>query len=127
MFKKKIRSFTWSNITLALACPLLLCLTQCGSSSMVGASCGSVACTGTPTCTSAANLPLCAETISAKCHSATSECVWKIKTDPNCPCMEHDVRLCNVNATTPGVQICTANAGRTATSWAACQACATCT
>jgi hypothetical protein len=70
---------------------------------------------------------LCAKTASAVCHSVAHECTWQIKNDPACPCLERDVRLCNVNPTTPGVQICTANAGRTATFWGTCTACATCT
>lgn len=71
--------------------------------------------------------PLCAKTASAVCHSVSHECTYQIKNDVACPCLERDVRLCNVNATTPGVQICTANAGRTATFWGTCTACATCT
>ena len=121
----RTRSPKWSLVVLVLACPLFLCLTQC-SSSAVSATCGSIACTSNPTCTLPANLPVCAETLSAKCFTGTGECVYKLKTDSLCPCIERDVRLCNIGAT-PGVQICTANPARTSTSWAACAACATCT
>lgn len=116
--------------TLVLALPVLLCLTQCAASPAPGAlsaSCGSTACSNVNDCTSGANWPLCAKTASAVCHSVSHECTWQIKNDPACPCLERDVRLCNVNATTPGVQICTANAGRTATFWGTCTACTTCT
>ncbi len=121
--RKKLGSFG----TLLLACPLLLCLTQCASTQNLEATCGGLSCASSSFCAQAANLPLCAESSGAKCHAASGQCVWKIKTDANCPCIEHSVQLCNVNSTTPGVSICTANPGRTATSWAACTPCATCT
>lgn len=117
-------------VTLLLLLPVLLSLTQCASApppAAVTASCGSVACTTTNDCTSVANWPVCAKVGSAVCHSVSHECTWQIKNDAACPCLERDVRLCNVNATTPGVQICVANAGRTGTSWGTCTACQTCT
>lgn len=123
-------------VKVVVAC-LCVCMVQCGNEHVTAdeeiasvaqaLTCGSLACTSTPTCTLAANVPLCAETVSARCHSASGQCVWKIKTDPNCPCIENSVQLCNVDPTTPGVSVCTANAGRTATYWAACTACASCT
>ena len=115
--------------TLLFACPLLLCLTQCASKGvMVGANCGGLSCTTNSFCTQAANVPLCADSLSGRCHAASGQCVWKQKTtDSNCPCIEGAVQLCNVNSSTPGVSICTANAQRTATSWGACQACTSCT
>jgi hypothetical protein len=48
------------------------------------------------------------------------------KERPCLPCLERDVRHCNINATTGGVQICVANAGRTATYWDTCQATPVC-
>lgn len=132
----------WSAVRTTALAAAALCLMQCSAeqsttgdeseelgsvqSAVVTPRCGGLACTGTPTCTSAGNVPLCAETVTAKCHSAINECVWKIKTDPNCPCMERDVRHCNINPTTGGVQICVANAGRTATYWDTCQATPVC-
>jgi len=108
--------------------PLLACLLQCSTKATVSSEhCGGVACSGVNTCQAAANVPLCADPFSAACHSVSHECTYKLKTDSACPCLEHDVRLCMVNTSTPGVQICTANAGRTATSWAACVACPGCT
>jgi hypothetical protein len=118
---------------------LALCLLQCGAEQAPGdgheevasvqqalANCGSVACTGINDCTSVANWPLCAKPLSAVCHSVSHECTWQLKNDPACPCLERDVRLCNVDAGVPGVQICTANAARTYTYWGACTACAAC-
>jgi hypothetical protein len=116
--------------TLILILPFLLCLTQCAGSPpppALGAACGSVACVSVSDCTSAANWPVCAKLNSAQCFTATHECTYQLKVDSACPCLERDVRLCNVNATTPGVQICTANAGRTYTFWGTCTACQNCT
>jgi hypothetical protein len=116
--------------TLVFALPLFLCLTQCASSPPLApltAACGSVPCSNGNDCITVANWPLCAKAASAQCHTVSHECTYQIKTDPACPCLERDVRLCNVSPTVPGVQICTANAGRTATFWGTCTACANCT
>jgi hypothetical protein len=114
--------------TLLLCCPLFL-LTQCGHQAVPQVSsehCGGVTCTGNSDCT--VNVPLCAQSTSATCLvGPPRECAWKLAISSSCPCMEHDVRLCTVGASTPGVQICTANGARTATYWAACVACPSCT
>ncbi len=124
-----IRPRNRSLFILFTAAPLFLLLTQCSAGSTPPVSsehCGGVACTGTTQCTT--NVPLCAIPISATClPNAPRECAWKLNISGSCPCMEHDVRHCNLDATTGGVQICTANTGRTATSWAACQATPVCT
>jgi hypothetical protein len=131
----------WSAVRAAAVVPAALCLMQCSADQAAGddgpekvssvtsglAACGSIACASLNDCTSVTNLPLCAKSLSAVCHSVSHECTWQLKNDPACPCLERDVRLCMVNATTPGVQICTANAGRTATFWDTCIACPSCT
>ena len=108
---------------------LSLFLTQCKGStppSLGAEHCGGIACTGVTQCQT--NAPLCAIASSATClPDAPRECAWKLNISASCPCLEHDVRLCTVGASTPGVQICTANAGRTATYWASCVACPNCT
>lgn len=117
-------------VTLLLMLPALLSLTQCASSpppSALTAACGSIACTSTTDCTSVANFPVCGKVGSAVCHSVSHECTWALKNDSSCPCLERDVRLCNVSPSVPGVQICTKNGAGTGTYWATCTACATCT
>src|SRR5690349_17747609 len=119
-----------SRITTLLASlPLLLCLTQCASSPppAAGTAGCSVQCNTVNDCTNAANWPLCAKIGSAQCFAAPNGCTYQLKTDPSCPCLERDVRLCNISPGVPGVQICTANASRTATLWGTCTACTTCT
>ena len=117
-----LKAFRW--LVMGALCA---CLPQCGKAAVSSEHCGGLACTGSGTCTAAANIPLCADPFSGVCHSTSHQCVWKLKTtDSACPCMEHDVRLCMVGGSTPGVQICTANAGHTGTFWAACVACPGC-
>jgi hypothetical protein len=124
----RTRSSLRSGFMLVLACPILLCITQCKSSGALSAEhCGGITCTSNSNCGAGAVLPLCAEPLSSNCHSVTHECVWKIKIDPACACIEHDVRLCTVSGGGTGVQICTANPGRTATAWATCQTTPACT
>jgi hypothetical protein len=137
--KQKFRACA-SVLQLGMGAVLALCLVQCSAEDeaidgpeplaslhQAVAACGSVACTTVNDCTSGANWPLCAKPLSAVCHSVSHECTYQIKNDTSCPCLERDVRLCNVSPTVPGVQICTANAGRTATFWGTCTACASCT
>jgi hypothetical protein len=106
-----------------------LALTQCGHAAAPAVSsehCGGVTCTGVTECQT--NLPLCAQASSATCLSnAPRECAWKLAISSSCPCMEHDVRLCTASGSVAGVQICTANGARTATYWATCVACPSCT
>jgi len=124
---RSIRRVRWSHLTLALTLPLLLCLTQCGTKPSISSEhCGGTACTVNSNCAQPTVLPLCGDSLTASCQSAVHECVWKIKIDSNCVCIEHDVRLCTVSGN-PGVQICTANGARTNTSWATCQTTPTCT
>lgn len=114
-----------SGLTLAA---LLVVLCNCGGSQVTVSSehCGGVACTGTAQCQS--NVPLCADPLSATClNTSPRECTWKAKINASCPCMEHNVRLCTASGGVPGVQICTANAARTYTYWAACVPCPNCT
>lgn len=126
-------------VKLGMGALLTFSLVQCSAEQQAGdepeplgsvqqpvTACGSVACSNGNDCITVANWPLCAKAGSAQCHTVSHECTYQIKTDPACPCLERDVRLCNVNPTTPGVQICTANAGRTATFWGTCTACAAC-
>lgn len=121
------RRLSYRLLTLLASVPLLLSLTQCAASpppALGTEHCGAVSCTGTTQC--AANLPLCAQASSATClPNAPRECAWKLAISSSCPCMEHDVRLC-VTGSTPGVEICTANSGRTGTYWAACIPCPGC-
>jgi hypothetical protein len=124
------------------AAALALCLVQCsaeqppdstgeqdlGSISQATGTehCGGISCTGVTECQT--NLPLCASAASATClTTAPRECAWKLNISAACPCMEHDVRLCLVGGTTPGVQVCTANGARTATFWGTCATTPTCT
>src|SRR4051794_27596821 len=99
--------------SLALLAPLFLLLNQCGAGTPppVGSEhCGGTSCTGISQCQTP--MPLCAIPISATClPDAPRECAWKLNISASCPCLEHDVRLCMVGGSTPGVQICTANAG----------------
>jgi hypothetical protein len=130
-------------LKLGMGAALTLCLVQCSaeqdsdqsntepiasveSGVITNPHCGSVTCSSTTDCITVANWPLCAKTLSAQCHTVSHECTYQIKTDPACPCLERDVRHCNINATTGGVQICVANAGRTATYWDTCQATPVC-
>lgn len=141
--KHNLVSVVTCVVKLGMGTALTLCLVQCSaeqdsdagsaepiasveSAVITNPACGSVACTGTPDCTSVANLPLCSKALSAVCHSVSHECTWQLKNDPLCPCLERDVRHCNINATTGGVQICVANAARTYTYWDTCQATPVC-
>src|SRR5690348_17227229 len=103
-----------SFIKLGAGAALALCLVQCSSeqqatdepeavaSMQQGLACGGVPCSTVNDCTNAANWPLCAKIGSAQCFAAPNGCTYQLKTDPSCPCIERDVRLCNVNPTTPG-------------------------
>jgi hypothetical protein len=141
--KHNLVSVVTSVLKLGMGAALALCLVQCGaeqdsdqgtpepiasleSAVITNPRCGSVACSNLNDCTSLANWPLCAKTASAVCHSVSHECTYQIKNDVACQCLERDVRHCNINATTGGVQICVANAGRTATFWDTCQATPVC-
>ena len=142
--KKSVLGYAGLCARLVGSAALLLCLVQCSAEQSSGEAgeenlgsvsqavityphCGGIACMSSSTCQTVANLPLGADPFSATCHATSHECVWKLKTtDPNFPCLEHDVRHCNINPTTGGVQICTANGARTATSWGACQATPVC-
>jgi hypothetical protein len=72
-------------------------------------------------------MPVCALSSGATCYGGT-ECTYKLNTtSPGCPCIQHDVRLCTVSGTgAAGVQICT-KVTSTATTWAACEPCPSCT
>jgi hypothetical protein len=72
-------------------------------------------------------MPVCALSSGATCYNNT-ECTYKLNTTSlTCPCIEHDVRLCTVPGSgAAGVQICT-KVSSTATTWAACIACPSCT
>jgi hypothetical protein len=97
-----------------------------GSISSALEHCGGISCTGTSQC--ASNMPLCAISTSSTClPDAPRECAYKLNISATCPCLEHDVRLCTLGGGGNGVQICTANAGRTATYWAACTTTPACT
>lgn len=138
--KHELVKVVTSVVKVGLGAALTLALVQCGAEHQPGGdnaepiaslqeavmACGGVACATVNDCTNAANWPLCAKVGSAQCFAAPNGCTYQLKTDPSCPCIERDVRLCNVDPTTPGVQICTANAGRTATLWGTCTACASC-
>ncbi len=82
--------------------------------------CAGVVCTGSAEC--AANIPVCALAAGMGCLlGSPRECVWRLNTaSSSCPCMEHDVRLCTVAPSTPGVQICM-KASATSTYWGTCQ------
>lgn len=126
--------------SLSLAALLSLSLLQCSaeqpaseaeldsvrSAVITNPHCGSIACSSVADCMTVANWPLCAKIASAVCHSVSHECTYQLKNDVACQCLERDVRHCNINATTGGVQICVANAGRTATYWDTCQATPVC-
>jgi hypothetical protein len=87
--------------------------------------CGGISCSGTSQCQTA--MPLCAIATSPTClPDAPRECAYKLNISSSCPCLEHDVRLCTLSGGGAGVQICTANAQRTATSWATCTATPAC-
>lgn len=87
--------------------------------------CAGVACAGTADC--AANMPACALSAGTGCtQGPPRECVWRLNTSStSCPCMEHDVRLCD-NSGSPGVEICMKDSA-TATHWGACQTTPACT
>src|SRR3954470_18157921 len=101
------RPFLGSIVTILLSAPLLLALTQCGASLPPGGAehCGGVACSSSYDCQAAA--PACALAAGTGClQGPPRECVWRLNTSSNsCPCMEHDVRLCDLSGS-PGVQIC---------------------
>jgi hypothetical protein len=127
MPKSNPRTRKLSLLTLLFVAPLFLSLTQCHAAAppIVGAEhCGGVACSSNLNCT--ANVPVCAISSSGTCLTTTPrECAWKLNISSACPCMEHDVRLCDFSGS-PGVQICTKNSS-TSTYWAACIACPSCT
>lgn len=127
MNKPDPRTRRFPLFTILLAAPLFLSLTQCGSAVLppLGAEhCGGVVCASTNDCT--VNIPVCAQSSSATClNTSPRECAWKLNISASCPCLEHDVRLCDYSGS-PGVQICTKSSS-TSTYWAACIACPTCT
>jgi hypothetical protein len=126
-------------LRVASAAALTLCLVQCsaeqptdgagdenlGSISSALEHCGGVACAGSADCL--VNVPACASSTGIVCTvGPPRECIYKLNTgSSSCPCLEHDVRLCTVAPSTPGVQVCTRSSS-TATYWAACQATPAC-
>lgn len=72
-------------------------------------------------------MPACALSAGMAClQGPPRECVWRLNTSStSCPCMEHDVRLCDLSGS-PGVQICM-KASSTATYWGTCESCPSCT
>jgi hypothetical protein len=132
--------FSFAGFVRAALCAMVmtgttLCLVQCSSEQGEGENvgsvsaalehCGGISCSGNADCQ--VNVPLCAQSISATClPNPPRECAWKLAISSSCPCMEHDVRLCTQGNGSPSVQICTANAARTATFWDACIACPSC-
>jgi len=127
MPKTQNRTRTTSIVLISLAVPIFLSLTQCHAAMppAVGTEhCGGVSCSSNGDCT--LNVPVCAQASSATCLTTSPrECAWKLNISTYCPCLEHDVRLCDYNGS-PGVQICTKNSS-TSTYWAACIACPSCT
>jgi hypothetical protein len=123
------RSLTCQFFTLLLAAPLFLCLSQCSASppppAVATEHCGGKACAAGVDCLT--GMPVCALTSGATCYNSI-ECTYKLNTTSlTCPCIEHDVRLCTVSGSgAAGVQICT-KVSSTATTWAACVACPSCT
>ena len=123
---------------LASTAALALCLVQCsaeqpadvagdenlGSVSQALERCGNKPCSSQAQCT--VLMPACALSAGAKCFNGT-ECTYKLDTgSTTCPCIEHDVRLCTLSGTTPGVQICRKIA-TASTKWDDCEACPNCT
>lgn len=122
-------------LALTLSLPFLLCLTHCSSAEEISPEAdtdtlGSVQqaavpylyCTSTPTCVSVANLPFCADT-SSFCNLHFHECMYRIKNDVNCPCIERDVRACTLPGGGSGIQNCVVDSPKTHTWWNDCHAC----
>lgn len=106
-----------------VAPPPPLASTSPAPASVSAEHCGGIACTSLANCT--AHPPVCANLATISCPTqAPRECVYSLKISASCPCLEHDVRLCDFGGS-PGVQICTASGSTTA--WADCIACPSCT
>jgi hypothetical protein len=128
MMIRQSRASKGPLLTLLLATPLFLSLTQCAGAPPVVSSgnepCGGKTCAGPTDCL--IGMPVCALSSGATCFNGT-ECTYKLNTgSSSCPCIEHDVRLCTVSGTgAAGTQICT-KVSSTATTWATCAPCPSC-
>ena len=96
---------------------------QVGSVTNALLQCGGVPCSSQATCLN--NPPVCSVPNSGICLSNT--CAWSFTANASCPCLENDLRPCALSGGGSGMQICTSNKSHTATFWAACAPCPSCT
>ncbi len=121
----------WSRFLTLVPVAAFLLLVNCGGAAVPPPTtpeyCGGRTCSGHNDCK--INVPVCGVTNTAYClMTPPNECVWKIDTtNPNCRCIEHDIRLCTVPGTgAAGNQICTKTSA-TSAEWSTCVPCPTCT
>ena len=107
----------WAVRFLAAAAVALL-FAACGDSTGGQSSAGR-SCTPTNLTNCIATPPKCADTLYV---CIANQCVYRRKNSMSCPCIQHDVRLCDVlPGPMHGIQRCVANHTGTATSWSACE------
>jgi hypothetical protein len=82
-----------------------------------------ISCTTSVVCAAATNFPACADPYSTFCQSVSHECMYRIKNDPNCLCLEKDIRACTLNGGGAGIQTCVTNASKNTTWWDTCHTC----
>jgi hypothetical protein len=124
-FNPPHRSRTLRTLTLSLLGLMSLCLVQCGvqKGPSPPQAVPSLYCTATSTCISAANLPFCADAYTSFCNTSFNECMYRIKNNANCPCIERDVRACPLPGGGQGIQECVVDSPKTHTWWNTCHAC----
>lgn len=125
------RPLFWGISTASL--PLLLFLTHCSAvedaqgpevlGSVQQAAVPARSCSSKPICTSAANLPFCADPLTSFCNTTFNECMYRIKNDQMCPCIAGDMRECPLPGGGTGVQKCLVDDPKTHTWWDTCYAC----
>lgn len=82
-----------------------------------------ISCTTSAICMTGANLPACSDALATFCQSVVHECMYRIKNDPNCLCLENDIRACPLPGGGSGIQTCVTNASKNTTWWDTCHSC----
>lgn len=124
MLGRFLRPTKWRVLTTIMAAPFVFCLFQCGAKpAVMPMAAPAISCTTSAICMTAVNLPACADAFSTFCQSVAHECMYRVKNDPNCLCLEKDIRACPLPGGGNGIQTCVTNAGKNTTWWGTCHSC----
>lgn len=124
MLRRLLRPTKWRVLTTIMAAPFVVSLLQCGAKPVpMPMAAPAISCTTSAICAAATNFPACGDPYSFFCQSVAHECMYRIKNDPNCLCLEKDIRACTMSGGGAGIQTCVTNASKNTTWWDTCHSC----